>query len=107
MEFSGSLPASLVTRFWHYRLLPSSGQVTLSGGPQPILFVQSSVIFSPLGATVDCAKTLPVTFLANRWQPIFMGYTYTNCAKVANDLGNLMSCRILLLVHVRLASGDQ
>ena len=105
MEFSGSLPASLVTRFWHYRLLPGSGQVTLSGGPQPILYLQSSVRFSPLGATVDCAKTLLVTFLANSWQPIFMGHT--NCAEVAHDFGNLMSCRILLLVHVRIASGDQ
>ena len=105
MEFSGSLPASLVTRFWHYRLLPSSGQVTLSGGPQSILDLQSSVRFSPLGATVDCAKTSLVTFLANSWQPIFMGHR--NFAKVVHDFGNLISCRILLLVHVRLASGDQ
>ena len=105
MEFSGSLPASLVTRFWHYRLLPSSGQVTLSGGPQSILDLQSSVRFSPLGTTVDCTKTLLDTFLVNSWQPIFLGHR--NCAKVAHDFGNLMSCRILLLVHVRLASGDQ
>ena len=106
MEFSGSLPASLVTRFWHYRLLPGSGQVTLSGGPQSILDLQSLVRFSRLSATVeDCAKTLLVTFLANSWQPIFMGHT--NCAEVANDFGNLTSCRILLLVHVRIASGDQ
>ena len=105
MEFSGSLPASLVTRFWHYRLLPSSGQVTLSGGPNPILDHQSSVKFSPLGAAVDCAKTLLVTFVTNSWQPIFLGHT--NCTNVAHGFGNLMSFRILLLVHIRLASGDQ
>ena len=68
MEFSGSLPASLVTRFWHYRLLPSSGQVTLSGSPH------SQPLLAPLRAASDCAITLLVTFLANNWQLIFMGH---------------------------------
>ena len=53
----------------------------LGGGKAPL-----QEVLQHTGTLVNCAKTLLVTFLANSWQPIFMGHR--NCAKVAHDFGN-------------------